>query len=161
MSKLLDDVRMVARLRHFSLRTEQSYTGWIRRYILFHHKRHPSEMGSDEIRSFLADLAVKRLVSASTQTVALSALLFLYRDVLGIELPYIEEIERAKPSKRLPVVFTREEVQAVLAQLEGSRSKPQVSCKKLERSPLKPKRSGSKLKSSGSKPKLSCSKLNF
>src|SRR5947209_11080150 len=120
MSKLLDDVRMVARLRHFSLRTEQSYTGWIRRYILFHHKRHPSEMGSDEIRSFLADLAVKRLVSASTQTVALSALLFLYRDVLGIELPYIEEIERAKPSKRLPVVFTREEVRAVLAQLDGA-----------------------------------------
>src|SRR5436309_11625643 len=78
---------------------------------VFHHKRHPSEMGADEIRSFLADLAVKRLVSASTQTVSLSALLFLYRDVPGIELPYIEEMERAKSSKRLPVVFTREEVQ--------------------------------------------------
>jgi hypothetical protein len=101
MSKLLDDVRTVARLRHFSLRTEQAYTGWIRRYILFHHKRHPLEMGADEIRSFLADLAVKRLFSASTQTVALSALLFLYRDVLGVELAYVEEIERAKPSTRL------------------------------------------------------------
>lgn len=120
MSKLLDDVRTVARLRHFSLRTEESYTNWIRRYIIFHHKRHPNEMGADEIRAFLADLAVNRLVSASTQTVALSALLFLYRDVLGVELKYVEAIERAKPSTRLPVVFNREEVRAVLAHLNGT-----------------------------------------
>jgi integron integrase len=120
MSKLLDDVRTVARLRHFSLRTEESYTSWIRRYIIFHHKRHPNEMGADEIHAFLADLAVNRLVSASTQTVALSALLFLYRDVLGVELKYVEAIERARPSTRLPVVFNREEVRAVLAHLNGT-----------------------------------------
>lgn len=120
MSKLLDDARAVMRLRHYSLRTEESYINWIRRYIVFHGKRHPKEMGSDEIRLFLTDLAVNQHVAASTQTVALSALLFLYRDVLGIELNYIDKIERAKPSTRLPVVFNHEEVRAVLAHLDGT-----------------------------------------
>ncbi len=118
--KLLDQVRTVARLKHFSLRTEQAYVGWIRRFILFHKKRHPAEMAEPEIRAFLANLAVHQNISASTQTVALSALLFLYRDVLKRGLPYVDGIERAKPSKRLPVVFSRAEVQSVLAHLNGT-----------------------------------------
>jgi integron integrase len=117
--KLLDQVRTVARVRHLSPRTEKAYAQWIKRFILFHKKRHPAEMAEPEIREFLAHLAVDLLVSASTQTVALSALLFLYRDVLKRDLPYISDIERAKRSKPLPVVFSRAEVQAVLARLDG------------------------------------------
>jgi integrase len=119
-SKFLDEVRTVARLKHYSLKTEQAYVNWIRRFILFHGKRHPNEMGEQEIRQFLSDLAVRLHVSASTQTVALSALLFLYRDVLKQSLPYIDNIERAKPSRHLPVVFTRDEVQLVFAHLSGT-----------------------------------------
>ncbi|MFN2494177.1 MAG: integron integrase, partial [Pyrinomonadaceae bacterium] len=96
------------------------YVSWIRRFILFHHKRHPKEMAEPEIRQFISHLAIDAKISASTQTVALSALLFLYRDVLKRELPYVANIERAKPSKTLPVVFTRREVQGVLARLEGT-----------------------------------------
>ena len=118
--KLLDQVRAVIRVKHFSLSTERAYVGWIRRFILFHHKKHPMEMAETEIRQFISHLAVDTRISASTQTVALSALLFLYRDVLKRDLPYIENIERAKPSYKLPVVFTRQEVQAVLARLEGT-----------------------------------------
>src|SRR5207302_2738393 len=110
----------VARMRHLSLRTEDAYVNWIRRYILFHRKRHPSEMGEDEIRQFISDLAVNRRISASTQTVALSALLFLYRDVLKKELPYVSNIERARKPKRLPVVFTRDETKRIIGQLEGT-----------------------------------------
>ena len=117
--KLLDEVRAVARMKHFSLRTEEAYAGWIKRYILFHHKRHPVEMGEEEIRQFISHLAVEENVSASTQTVALSSLLFLYREVLKRELPYVSNIERARKPKRLPVVFTRDEVQRILAQLSG------------------------------------------
>ena len=117
--KLLDQVRAVLRVKHFSLSTERAYVNWIKRFILFHQKRHPREMGELEIRQFVSYLAVEKKISASTQTVALSALLFLYRYVLKQELPFIRDIERAKPSKRLPVVFTRGEVQAVLAQLTG------------------------------------------
>jgi integron integrase len=117
--KLLERVRAVARLRHLSLRTEQAYSDWVRRYILFHRKRHPSEMGSEEIRQFLSHLAVEGRVSASTQNQALAALLFLYRNVLGVELPYVEGIERAKRPQRVPVVFTRQEVAAVLSHLHG------------------------------------------
>lgn len=106
-------------MRHLSLRTEQSYIQWMRRYILFHHKRHPREMGETEIRAFISHLAVSENISASTQTVALSALLFLYRDVLKQELPYVANIERAQKPKRLPVVFTRDEVKRLLANLEG------------------------------------------
>src|SRR6267143_3029703 len=108
--KLLHQVRAVLRTRHLSMRTEQAYVQWIRRFILFHHKRHPQEMGEQEIRQFISDLAVNAKISASTQTVALSALLFLYRDVLKKELPYVSQIERAQQRKKLPVVFTRDEV---------------------------------------------------
>ena len=118
--RLLDRVRAVARVRHLSLRTEQAYSDWIRRFILFHHKRHPEEMGAEEIRLFLSHLAVEGRVSASTQNVALCALLFLYRDVLGMELPYVEGIMRAKRPTRVPVVFTRQEVERLLAQLSGT-----------------------------------------
>lgn len=118
--RLLDEVRTVARLRHLSFRTEHAYASWIRRFIRFHHKRHPREMGEAEIRAFISDLAVNGGITASTQTVALSALLFLYRDVLKIELRYVSDIERARKPKRLPVVFTRDEVKRILANLEGT-----------------------------------------
>jgi integron integrase len=118
--KLLDRVRAVARVRHLSLRTEQAYSDWIRRFILFQRKRHPEEMGTEEIRQFLSHLAVEGSVSASTQNVALCALLFLYRDVLGVELPYVEGIQRAKRPARVPVVFTRKEVERLLARLSGT-----------------------------------------
>ena len=118
--KLLDQVRIVARVKHFSLKTERAYVHWIKRFILFHNKRHPAEMAELEIRQFLADLAVRQQVSASTQTVALSALLFLYRDVLKQDLPRVDDIERAKPSKNLPLVFSRSEVQSVLTHLDGT-----------------------------------------
>jgi integron integrase len=120
--KLLDRVRSVARLRHLSLSTERTYSDWIKRFILHHHKRHPSEMGTDEIRQFLSHLAVAGNVSASTQNQALCALLFLYRDVLQVELPYVEGIERAKRPARVPVVFTRQEVERLLAQLSSTYS---------------------------------------
>lgn len=87
--RLLDEVRTVARMRHLSIRTEQAYANWIRRFILFHKKKHPAEMGEAEIRAFISQLAVEGQISASTQTVALSALLFLYRDVLKKDLPYV------------------------------------------------------------------------
>jgi integron integrase len=118
--KLLEAVHSVARLRHLSLGTERAYSDWIRRFILFHKKRHPKEMGADEIRQFLSYLAVEGHVAASTQNVALCALLFLYRDVLGVELPYVEGIERAKRPARVPVVFTRPEVTALLSRLSGT-----------------------------------------
>ena len=100
------------RARHYSRRTEKAYVGWTRRFVLFHGKRHPAEMGAPEITNFLTDLAVRGKVSASTQNQALSAILFLYRDVLGIELSWMDEIVRAKRPVRLPVVLTREEVAA-------------------------------------------------
>lgn len=118
--KLLDQVRTVARLKHYSIKTEQAYIQWIKRYIFFHQKRHPADLAEPEIRQFLSHLAVRLNVSASTQTVALSALLFLYRDVLKRPLPYIDNIERAKPSRHLPIVFTRAEVQTLLAHLSGT-----------------------------------------
>lgn len=108
--KLLHQVRAVLRAKHLSVRTEQAYVQWIRRYILFHQKRHPQEMGEQEIRAYISHLAVNAKISASTQTVALSALLFLYRDVLKKDLPYVHHIERAKQRKKLPVVFTRDEL---------------------------------------------------
>jgi integrase len=119
MPKLLEQVREVLRMKHYSLRTEQAYVDWIKRYIFFHDKRHPIDMSEDEIRVFISDLASKKQVSASTQTVALSALLFLYRDVLKKDLPFIEGIERAKRPERRPVVFTQAEVREVLRRLDG------------------------------------------
>lgn len=118
--RVLEEVRNVARIRHLSLRTEQAYVQWIRRYILFHKKRHPREMDEEEIRAYLSHLAVNEGISASTQTVALSALLYLYRDVLKKDLPYVSNIERAQKPKRLPVVFTRDETKRILANLKGT-----------------------------------------
>lgn len=118
--RLLDEVRRVCRVRHLSLRTESAYVNWIKRFIFFHHKRHPREMGETEIREFISYLAVEDGIAASTQTVALSALLFLYRDVLKQELPYVSNIERAQKPKRVPVVFTRAETTRLFANLEGT-----------------------------------------
>jgi integron integrase len=117
--RLLDQVRDKIRLKHYSLRTEQAYVDWIRRYILHHDKRHPSEMGAAEVEAFLTHLAAVREVAAATQNQAKSALLFLYKEVLGIELPWLEHVEKAKAPRRLPVVLTRDEVAAVLARLHG------------------------------------------
>ena len=119
-SPLLDQVREVLRLLHYSIRTEQAYVQTIRRFILYHHKRHPRDMGVDEIRQYLSHLATDGNVAASTQNVALCALLFLYRQVLEIDLPLIENVERAKRPKRVPVVFTRQEVRRVLANIHGT-----------------------------------------
>jgi site-specific recombinase XerD len=107
--KLLDRVRTAVRLRHYSRRTEKAYVDWIRRYIVFHQKKHPSTMGATEIVAFLAWIAVDRRVSASTQNQALSALLFLYRQVLGVDLGPIEHVPRARMPDKLPVVLSREE----------------------------------------------------
>ena len=112
---LLYQVREVLRLRHYSIRTEEAYVQTIRRFILYHRKRHPRGMGVDEIRQYLSHLATDGKVAASTQNVALCALLFLYRQVLEIDLPNIENVERAKRPKRVPVVFTPEEARRVLA----------------------------------------------
>ena len=114
--RLLDRVRAALRTRHYSTRTEEAYVAWIRRYILFHAKRHPAEMGAPEVTRFLSSLAVDGRVAASTQNQALSALLFLYREVLELDLPWLDGIVRAE---RLPVVLTRDEVRAVLLRLEG------------------------------------------
>ncbi len=117
--KLLDRVRIAIRTRHYSLRTEEAYVGWIRRFIFFHNKRHPAEMGEPEINAFLSGLAVKERVSASTQNQALCALLFLYRHVLEKPFPQLEKLIRAKRPGRLPVVMTRSEVKRVLQRLDG------------------------------------------
>ena len=98
-SKLLDQVRYAVRMKHFSLRTEQAYVHWIRRFILFHGKRHPSEMGEKEVSMFLTFLAVKKRVAASTQNKAFSAILFLYREVINKEIGWIDGVERKKPRK--------------------------------------------------------------
>jgi integron integrase len=118
--KLLDQVRGKIRLKHYSLRTEQAYSDWIRRYIRFHGTRHPREMGAAEVESFLTHLAVEGKVAASTQNQAKSALLFLYKEVLESELPWLDNVEQAKAPKRLPVVLTRAEVQALLTRLDGT-----------------------------------------
>jgi integron integrase len=119
--KLLDQVRLAIRGRHYSIRTEEAYVQWIKRFILFHDKRHPSEMGANEVGQFLSDLAVNRHVAASTQNQALSAILFLYQEVLKQEIGWVDDVVRAKKAKKLPVVLTREEVKAVLTSLSGSK----------------------------------------
>jgi integron integrase len=118
--RLLDQVRDRIRVKHYSIRTEETYLHWIKRYILFHQKRHPAEMGAPEVEAFLSHLAVTANVSASTQNLALSAILFLYKEVLQVDLPWLEGVTRAKKPQRLPVVLTREEVQQVLAHMEGT-----------------------------------------
>jgi integron integrase len=117
--RLLDRVVDRIRTRHLTYRTEKQYVAWIRRFIRFHRLRHPESMGKAEVESFLTHLAVDRQVSASTQSQALSALLFLYREVLDQPLPWMNEVVRAKPRIRVPVVLTRTEVRALLAELEG------------------------------------------
>src|SRR3984957_758331 len=116
---LFEVARERIRTRHLAFRTEQTYLQWMRRYVKFHGRRHPRDMGAAEVEAFLTHLAVQAKVGASTQNQALQALLFLYRQVLGIELPWLENVTRASRSKRLPVVLTRSEVRSVLAQLEG------------------------------------------
>lgn len=118
--RLLDQVRELIRIRHYSIRTEQAYLQWIRRYIIFHGRRHPRQLGAPELTAFLSDLAIRGKVAASTQNQALNAILFLYRDVLKIALPWLEDVQRAKRSQHLPVVLTQEEVKRLLAQLEGT-----------------------------------------
>lgn len=117
--KLLDQVRAALRRKHYSYRTETSYVGWIKRFILFHGKRHPRTLSAEEIVAFLSYLAVKEQVAASTQNQALSALLFLYRDVLNVDVELALHAVRAKRPKRLPTVLTKDEVAAVLAHLSG------------------------------------------
>ncbi len=118
--RLLNQVRDKIRLKHYSIRTEQAYTDWVRRFILFHQKRHPAEMGAVEVEQFLTHLAVAGKVSASTQNQAKSALLFLYRDVLAVELPWLDDMTQAKSGKRLPVVLTVQETLRLLDQMEGT-----------------------------------------
>lgn len=118
--KLLAQLRAAVRARHYSRRTEQAYVGWVHRYVLFHEKRHPAELGSDEITQFLSSLAEECNVSASTQNQAASALLFLYRHVLELPIGPIGKVVRGKAPRRLPVVLTRDEVRTVLAGLRGT-----------------------------------------
>jgi integron integrase len=117
--KLLDQVRDVIRRKHYSIRTEQAYCDWIKRFILFHRKRHPAEMAEAEITAFLTYLAAKANVAASTQNQALSALLFLYREVLQQRIGWLDHVERAKKPARLPVVLTRAEVGKLFSHLHG------------------------------------------
>jgi len=118
--RLLDQVRDRIRLKHYSIRTEDVYTDWVRRYVLYHGKRHPRDLGAAAVEAFLTHLAVVGNVAASTQNQAKSALLFLYREVLGIELPWLDNVQQAKQSRRLPVVLTVDEVRAVLERTSGT-----------------------------------------
>jgi integron integrase len=118
--RLLEQVVAKMRVKHYSLRTEKTYVDWIKRYIWHHGKRHPKDMGAAEVEEFLTHLAVARNVSASTQNQAKSALLYLYKEVLGVELPWLDNVTQAKAPKRLPVVLTQVEVQAILSRLDGT-----------------------------------------
>ncbi len=118
--KLLDQVREKLRVKHYAIRTEQTYVDWIKRFIRFHDKQHPKDMGAREIESFLTHLAVVGKVAASTQNQAKSAVLFLYREVLEIELPWLDKVTQAKAQKRLPVVLTVTETKTVLSRLTGT-----------------------------------------
>ena len=118
--RLLDQLRGRLRVKHYSIRTEQAYVDWVRRFVLFHGKRHPRELGAAEVESFLTDLAVRRRVSPSTQNQAKSAILFLYREVIDAELPWLGGVVAARTPRRLPVVLTVEEVEAVLGRMRGT-----------------------------------------
>lgn len=118
--RLLDQVREAIRMRHYSIKTEYAYVGWIKRFILFHKKRHPTEMAEKEISQFLTNLAINSRVSATTQNQALNALLFLYNEVLRKEIGYVNGVVRAKRSRRVPVVLTREEVRSLLSHLDST-----------------------------------------
>ncbi|MFC5437235.1 integron integrase [Rhodanobacter umsongensis] len=117
--RLMDEVRRVLRLKHYSMRTETVYVGWIRRFILANGKRHPRDMGEAEVEGFLSHLAVQGKVAAATQNQALAALLFLYKQVLGIDLPWMEGVVRAKRSQHVPTVLSRDEITRVLARMDG------------------------------------------
>lgn len=117
--RLLDRLREQIRVRHYSIRTETAYVTWVWNFIRYHGLRHPAEMGAAEVERFLSHLAVDRNVSASTQNQALAALLFLYKHVLAIDLPWLDDVIRAKRPERLPVVLSREETQRLLACFEG------------------------------------------
>jgi integron integrase len=119
--RLLDQVRQAVRVRHFSIRTEEAYVAWIRRFIRFHGTRHPAELEAGDVARYLSHLASQGRVGASTQNQALSALLFLYRDVLGRDFGWLSGVVRAKRPKRLPVVLTRTEVRAIFDRLTGTR----------------------------------------
>lgn len=118
--KLLERMRIHLRTRHYSIRTEESYIDWARRFILFHGKRHPQDMGAVEVEAFLSHLAVERNVSASTQNQAKAALLYLYKQVLDVDLPWLNEVVQAKTPKRLPVVLTPTEVRELLLHMDGT-----------------------------------------
>lgn len=118
--RLMEQVLAALAARHYSRRTVRAYTGWIRRYIRFHGRRHPREMGEPELTAFLSHLAVERHVSASTQNQALASLLFLYREVLRMEMPWLNDVVRAKRTHRVPVVLTQAEVKALLGQMDGA-----------------------------------------
>lgn len=118
--RLFDQIRQAIRLRQYSYRTEQAYLHWVKRYILFHEKKHPQDMGVEEITAFLSHLATRRHVAPSTQNQALNAILFVYREVLKVELPWLDEVVRAKGTTRVPVVFTQEEVRAILSSLSNA-----------------------------------------
>ncbi len=120
--RLLEQVRARIRFKHYSIRTEQAYTDWIKRFIRHFGKRHPRDLGAADVEAFLSHLAMAGGVSAATQNQAKSALLFLYKEVLGDELPWLGEVESAKVARRLPVVLTRNEVASVLSQLQGSQA---------------------------------------
>lgn len=117
--RLLDRMRDAIRLRNYSVRTEKSYLGWVRRYIRFHGLRHPADMGGVEVEAFLSHLVSQRDVAAATQQQALAAILFLYRDVLGVQLPWLDNVVRPKKPRRLPTVLNRDEVMRVLALMDG------------------------------------------
>ena len=117
--KLLDVVREKLRAKHYSYRTEQQYVTWIRRFILYSDKRHPAQMSAPDVARYLTHLAVERYVSASTQNQALAAILFLYREVLDVNLPWLDNVVRARMPQHVPVVLSRREVQALIAQLDG------------------------------------------
>ena len=119
--KLLNQVRAKIRVKHYSIRTEQTYVDWIKRFIVHFDKRHPRDLGAAEVEAFLTHLAVEGQVAAATQNQAKSAILFLYREALAQqELPWLDHVERAKQPQRLPVVLTQAEVQALLSQTSGS-----------------------------------------
>ncbi|MGD9787956.1 MAG: integron integrase [Sulfuricellaceae bacterium] len=118
--RLLDRVRERLRFRHYSLRTEQAYVQWIKRYVLFHGKRHPAELGAKEVTAFLSHLAVEGNVASATQNQALAALLFLYRQVLEMDLPWLKDIERPRKPKRLPAVLNKGEINRLFSRLEGT-----------------------------------------
>src|SRR5438128_7211824 len=118
-SKLIEQVRDIIRCRHYSIRTEQAYLDWIKRFIIYHNKRHPAEMAEEEVSRFLTHLARDRDVAPSTQNQALSALLFLYKEVLKHEIGWLEKVERAKKPPKLPVVLSRMEVKRIFAHLYG------------------------------------------